>query len=75
MSNGVSKPAPSEITEETSSGRRAAKALAKCAPRLWPISATRRPPRSAIVSTRPSSAFSARSEQSTLARMPAGWGS
>ena len=54
MSNGVSSPAPSEITPATRSGRRCASALAKCAPRLWPISATRRPVRSWMSASRAS---------------------
>ena len=41
--NIACRSAPSETACETSSGRRAATARAKCPPRLWPMTATRRP--------------------------------
>ena len=70
MSNGVSSPAPSDTTFETRSGRRWASALAKCAPREWPTSATFPPDCAQMSSSRSSSRSTARSEQSTLAVMP-----
>ncbi len=62
---------PSPTMPETSSGRRAASALANTPPRLWPITTTRSPVDSASRSSRSSSRAQATSEQSTFARIPA----
>ena len=70
MSNGVSSPAPMEITDAVRSGRRCARALAKCPPRECPSSVTGRPVSAWMAPSRSSSRASARSEQSTLNVMP-----